>query len=215
MPQFEYFLFTLCVCVYCPSYVLHCSLVRYCCHCSTYVNLEKAAVHGNSCRIPAQNQIQNGHYMYYYQSEFVFVFLHGFLGGRASCGFRYGLLSASIRRLYFCLPPRTLSRRTPVRNDRSVSIHRARVEIGFKRKQWGTFWLLNRKTRKITNLLVHKNKKRKKKNWKQKRRKSGGGMKKEFWSGYEVVITVQFLQTSRRQKTSLLKSLASFILQED
>lgn len=53
------------------------------------------------------------------------VLLHGFLGGRASCGFRYGLLSASIRRLYFCLPPRTLSRRTPEkqRQKKSASIH--------------------------------------------------------------------------------------------
>lgn len=54
------------------------------------------------------------------------VLLHGFLGGRASCGFRYGLLSASIRRLYFCLPPRTRSRRTPEKQrqkKKGASIH--------------------------------------------------------------------------------------------
>lgn len=46
------------------------------------------------------------------------LYLHGFLAGCTSWGFRYGLFSASILRLYFCRPPRTLSRRTPASRDR-------------------------------------------------------------------------------------------------
>lgn len=38
----------------------------------------------------------------------------GFLVGGGSVKPRYGLFSASSLRLYFCLPPRTRSRRTPV-----------------------------------------------------------------------------------------------------
>lgn len=39
---------------------------------------------------------------------------HGFLAGGEICKLRYGLFSASSRRLYFWRPPRTRSRRTPV-----------------------------------------------------------------------------------------------------
>ena len=53
------------------------------------------------------------------------LYLHGFLAGWTSWGFRYGLFSASILRLYFCRPPRTLSRRTPVGRDS----HRLTIEV--------------------------------------------------------------------------------------
>lgn len=43
----------------------------------------------------------------------------GFLVGGGSVRPRYGLFSASNLRLYFCLPPRTRSRRTPgLKNDK-------------------------------------------------------------------------------------------------
>lgn len=47
----------------------------------------------------------------------------GFLVGGGSVRPRYGLFSVSSLRLYFCLPPRTRSRRTPVKHSAKGLFH--------------------------------------------------------------------------------------------